>query len=92
MVEMKGNWLKLPGYREVNVLVHEKQGSFIKRMFLDALSLNRSYQSWENSGKDNKGCWPSAILYFRWEDDGKRSSQLSWLKDQMPSKAGEESK
>ena len=68
MVEMKGKWLKLPSYRDVNALVHKKQGSFIKRMFLDALSQNRSSQSWEDSGKDDKGCWPSAIPYFgmRW--------------------------
>lgn len=37
-------------------------------MFLDVLSQNRSSQSWEDSAKDDKGCWPSAIPFFgmRW--------------------------
>lgn len=47
MVEMKGNWLKLPNYREVDALVPKKRGSFFKRMFLDVLSQNGSYQSCE---------------------------------------------
>lgn len=56
MVEMKGNWLKLPTYREVNPLVHKKPGAFTKRMFLEVLSQNRSYQRWEDPGEDDNGC------------------------------------
>lgn len=57
MVEMKGNWLKLPSYREVNaLLVHKKPLSFTKRMFLGVLSQSRSYQKWEDPGENDKGC------------------------------------
>lgn len=55
MAEMKGNWLKLPGYRKINALVHKYPGSFTKRMFPDVLSLKRSYQSWVDSGEGLKG-------------------------------------
>lgn len=66
MVEMKGNWLKLRSYREVNaLLVHKKPLSFTKRMFLHVLSQNRSYQRWEDPGENDKGCRPSAIPNFR---------------------------
>lgn len=55
MVEVKGNWFKLPSYKEVGALGSKKSAPFTKKMLLDILNQNRFYQSWGDSSKEDKG-------------------------------------